>query len=711
MFLHHPNGTQGITEIMQKRQESEMKKLAAIMAVAMVLILALGGCRYDPQPTATPSQGVTAAPSSTPAPSDSVAPILTDTGKTSRRAWRYYVSIQTEAQHNSITQDGCVTTYDTVKAVNIKDEGLRTWVESQIRDFISPILKDTSTIDKTKALFKERGLETKYPGATFMRKVTAETSGIGGLLSIKIKDYCVFRPTDADIVKYELGDKSPDDVTAWYNYDDNFTYYWGDGDDEFSVPDAYSFTSRTLCLDLVNRKPLTLEGLFKAGADYLDTLNKELTGQMLEQRLDENEVLKRPFTGIEKNHPTFFIRRSIYSTTLQVIFNDDSPWFNFNALRDWCTYRYFIVDMDDLAYMLTPLMRDDSLLPLISTMPAAENGSRNLFGPTTGDKYMPNFGFGEYGYENGGTSVHAVQMQNPGVKDTLNNSIAAFEQKYVNRENILKLQGLDGETAEDATISTYATAKEFGNFLTITYDTDVSCFEGDGNVEICTAFDLNTGRSLTYADLLKGSYLQDKEYKRIEKDILKDYISLENKARVSIYYACEQEGSDDGELDIPEAYVLWNASKYFDMEKWANTQQLSPAYDPGEPAAPVYPAGGVTENSWGYIRKMYSKNGLNMIDIDYVELYTGAVAIAKAAEDGVTPDANGLYVRNKNTKVRSFPLTGMCRIMITDTNSQGKGQKTITWVDLTDLVNPQAAPLLVHVYVFKGYVTWLDQQL
>lgn len=611
-------------------------------------------------------------------------------------------------------QGDCKTTYDALKTVNINDEGLRTWVDGQLKAYIDGIVKDTSAIQKTKALYKEKGLETKYPGATYLRYISSEASSIGGILSIKTTDYCLFRPTDADIVKYEMGYKNERDGQVSYNFEGYFPYYYGDGDDEFDVPEAYSYTVKTLNLNLIERKQMQLEDLFKPGADYTDTINRKLTEQIMEQKLDEQEILTRPFTGIDAQYPTFYLENNRYNSNeleFQIIFNEGNPWFNFDAIRDWCAYRYISIYADELAYQMNPLIRDDSILPLVSTMPP-ESDYIAYSGMATGDKYMPDFGYGEYERENGGSSIRVARMNNEDIKDTINAGIEAFEQKNITRANILKLQGLEGESADNAVISTSATARESGCFLNIEYTASISCDKGDGYVTINTAFDLNTGKRLTYKDLLIPGYLQDKAYKKFSKDILDDHLNITNTSKVNIEYITKSGGESDDDWYMPTAYATLDLSKYYDTAKWPAISQLVPCYDAGEPAPPVYPAEGVTEERWGYMTSANSKNGAQTVDIDYVDIYTGSEAIAKATEDGKTPDMNGTYVRNTNTKIRTFPLSYWCSFYITDAASQnGRYQKKITWAELLDYMNHQTGPILMHVYVYKGYITYMDQSL
>jgi hypothetical protein len=85
---------------------------------------------------------------------------------------------------------------------------------------------------------------------------------------------------------------------------------------------------------------------------------------------------------------------------------------------------------------------------------------------------------------------------------------------------------------------------------------------------------------------------------------------------------------------------------------------------------------GVTEIRLGFVESA-SSSGLQVIEIDYVEMYSGAEAIEKALEDDspvveVDEDghqfiANDYYIRNNNAKMRTFELSPDCIIrMIPD---------------------------------------------
>lgn len=134
---------------------------------------------------------------------------------------------------------------------------------------------------------------------------------------------------------------------------------------------------------------------------------------------------------------------------------------------------------------------------------------------------------------------------------------------------------------------------------------------------------------------------------------------------------------------------------------------------------------GVTEKKLGFIAKAYSKDGIETIDIDYVDMYSGAEAIAKALEDHsdwVEKDENGqyfiandYYIRNNNKMLRSFPLAPACKINVVDWESSasdgGIPMKEVSFIAFTKLVKKSGGSYyLMHVDVQNGFLVSLEEQ-
>jgi len=132
------------------------------------------------------------------------------------------------------------------------------------------------------------------------------------------------------------------------------------------------------------------------------------------------------------------------------------------------------------------------------------------------------------------------------------------------------------------------------------------------------------------------------------------------------------------------------------------------------------PSPGVTEKRIGFVRKVYTKNAINYIDIDYVDFLTGQAAIDKAKEDGnAQQDENGnfyiddYYISNDSKKLRTFALESGCTIELVDLSGTGSEipMKSITFAKLKTMgPSFDDAELLMHIDVKAGYVHSLKEQ-
>ena len=133
------------------------------------------------------------------------------------------------------------------------------------------------------------------------------------------------------------------------------------------------------------------------------------------------------------------------------------------------------------------------------------------------------------------------------------------------------------------------------------------------------------------------------------------------------------------------------------------------------PTPVVTPTAEVTENRIGYVRKAYTKDGKNYIDIDYVQFLTGQAAIdaAKTAGDAEQDDhgnwyvPNDYYIVNDNNQLRTFEVGTSASIKL----DQGTSKKTITFAKLKSM-GPTFGDgeMLMHCNVVNGIVTSLLQQ-
>lgn len=143
-----------------------------------------------------------------------------------------------------------------------------------------------------------------------------------------------------------------------------------------------------------------------------------------------------------------------------------------------------------------------------------------------------------------------------------------------------------------------------------------------------------------------------------------------------------------------------------------------------EPTPTPAPAG-VTEKKLGFIAKAYSKDGTDYIEIDYVEMFFGPEAIAKALEDNsdwLEQDENGkyyiandYYIRNNNTMLRTFPLAPDCVISIVHWEAENWDasipMKKVSFSAFAKLVkNNSKNHYLMHVDVQNGFMVSLEEQ-
>ncbi len=127
------------------------------------------------------------------------------------------------------------------------------------------------------------------------------------------------------------------------------------------------------------------------------------------------------------------------------------------------------------------------------------------------------------------------------------------------------------------------------------------------------------------------------------------------------------------------------------------------------------PTAGVTENRIGYVRKAYTSNGKNYIDIDYVQFLTGQAAIDAAKADGIAEQdehgnwyvPNDYYIVNDSSQLRTFEVSSTAAIKLDD----GSAKKSITFAKLKSMGPTfDDGEMLMHCKVVNGIVTSLIQQ-
>lgn len=124
---------------------------------------------------------------------------------------------------------------------------------------------------------------------------------------------------------------------------------------------------------------------------------------------------------------------------------------------------------------------------------------------------------------------------------------------------------------------------------------------------------------------------------------------------------------------------------------------------------------GVTEQRMGFVVST-AATGTPSITIDYIEFYTGETAIEKALEDGsdvVEMDEygyyipNDYYIRNNNTRLRTFPINVGCLIKMIPELSGPDASETVTYTVFAQRVNERKR--LMTINVINGSVTWMEE--
>ncbi|MGI5908115.1 MAG: hypothetical protein ACOX8O_05755 [Christensenellales bacterium] len=136
------------------------------------------------------------------------------------------------------------------------------------------------------------------------------------------------------------------------------------------------------------------------------------------------------------------------------------------------------------------------------------------------------------------------------------------------------------------------------------------------------------------------------------------------------------------------------------------------------PAVPTAAAtAGVTETRLGIVTEAFVSGGVNTIRIDYVDMYFGDEAVAKALADGsdaVEKDEHGnyyvfndYYIRNVNKLIRTFPLAPGCTISVVDPEDPGNLTETVSFDEFRTRMVEEP---LMHVKVVGGVIVSMTQQ-
>ncbi|MFA5925660.1 MAG: hypothetical protein WC831_01890 [Parcubacteria group bacterium] len=107
------------------------------------------------------------------------------------------------------------------------------------------------------------------------------------------------------------------------------------------------------------------------------------------------------------------------------------------------------------------------------------------------------------------------------------------------------------------------------------------------------------------------------------------------------------------------------------------------------------------ERQIGYIKKVYAKNGVDYIDIDYIQWLTGTEAEKAMREDGECPKTgecvvlDDYYIRNVNSLIRTFEIAADAEITMQTYSMEKTGKiqpEKISFDQLSRLFAPSADP-------------------
>jgi len=118
-------------------------------------------------------------------------------------------------------------------------------------------------------------------------------------------------------------------------------------------------------------------------------------------------------------------------------------------------------------------------------------------------------------------------------------------------------------------------------------------------------------------------------------------------------------------------------------------------------------------NQPAYLVKAYSQNNKNYIDVDYIEVLSGAASLQAQVADGQCPNINDCYdfpngyKRNQNPLVRTFEVVNNAPIK----SSWNPYPKT-NFITFTEFKNSTQAPstkAYIRINVLNGVVTEIDR--
>jgi len=156
-------------------------------------------------------------------------------------------------------------------------------------------------------------------------------------------------------------------------------------------------------------------------------------------------------------------------------------------------------------------------------------------------------------------------------------------------------------------------------------------------------------------------------YKKVKKEVKENQRRFEQ-AQSEAQNSAPGAGTSvapPSQTSVPETPVPTSVSE----EGTASQQDDSSLYPPA-----------VTERTMGFIKKVYTKNGKNYLDVDYIQWLTGTEAEKALREDGQCPKTgecivyDDYYIRNVNPLIRTFEISPDVEITMQTYEMEATGQ-------------------------------------
>ncbi len=415
--------------------------------------------------------------------------------------------------------------------VEAKDAVLMQWLNGELEAFEKEIIADKSTIDG------------------FLH--TLELTGYSTQDAVRNRSL-IFQPC-----------LSGDYFSLLCNENVSTTYHYENG-------------AHTRTWDLKQKKQVSLKDLFTGGADYIESVNSRIR-RLLFSTQSEEDLLKRPFDGIDPDYGLFYIGPGMglgahYGMAhLEFIFPEDNPYFAF--------FYTVSIPLNDLRQLLKPETMGESLLKAGKGQSKSEDSPYIYSLPS---RIMPDTHLCEteaMETKEGNISRREVtvgQMADGGVMAKINSRLKDFYASHSNqnvKEELKRAADTQSPNPDTAAIRIQPSAQEFGGFLALDWQVylypkdyfkqDVPDIEQGFDSLMQSKnmlFDLATGNKLSLSDIVSPAFYKTAYYKANKDKISMDDFRLNFDGTISF---CAK----DSKMELPYD-TRGDAARSFDWEKW-----------------------------------------------------------------------------------------------------------------------------------------------